>query len=100
MGSGWFGVVVGKIAHATGNISITWPLSISGKSKCNQTTTFCDYFAGQIDYLQIQTTWRTWSMRTEPAPAGPASYRVWRQVCRCPGPHPEDYAQADREGRG
>ena len=50
------GVVVGKIAHASGSISNTWPLSIGGKSKCNQTTVFCDYFAGQIDYVKIQTS--------------------------------------------
>jgi len=50
------GVVVGAILHATGNISNTWPMSIGGKSSCNQTTVFCDYFAGQIDYVKIQTS--------------------------------------------
>ena len=50
------GTVRGAILHATGNISNTWPLSIGGKSRCNQTTTFCDYFAGQIDYVKIQTS--------------------------------------------
>ncbi len=50
------GVVVGKIAHATGNISNTWPLAFGGKSKCDQVKTFCDYFTGQIDYVQIMTS--------------------------------------------
>jgi hypothetical protein len=50
------GAVVGKIVHATGAISNTWPLTIGGKSKCNQTTVFCDYFAGQVDYVKIQTS--------------------------------------------
>ena len=50
------GTVLGTILHASGNISNTWPMSIGGKSQCNQTTTFCDYFAGQIDYVEIQTS--------------------------------------------
>jgi hypothetical protein len=50
------GVVAGKIAHATGNISNTWPLAIGGKSKCDQVKTFCDYFTGQIDSVQILTS--------------------------------------------
>ena len=50
------GKVVGTIAHATGSISNTWPLSIGGKSKCDQVKTFCDYFTGQIDYVQIHTS--------------------------------------------
>jgi hypothetical protein len=49
------GTVVGAIAHATGDISNTWPLSIGGKARCNQVTVFCDYFTGQIDYVKIQT---------------------------------------------
>jgi hypothetical protein len=50
------GTVAGTIAHATGNISNTWPLAFGGKSKCDQVTVFCDYFTGQIDYVQIQTS--------------------------------------------
>jgi hypothetical protein len=50
------GAVVGTIVHSTGSISNTWPLSIGGKSKCNQTKVFCDYFAGQIDYVKILTS--------------------------------------------
>lgn len=45
-----------SIAHKTGSISNTWPLSIGGKSKCDQVKTFCDYFTGQVDYVQIQTS--------------------------------------------
>ena len=50
------GKVVGTIAHTTGSISNTWPLTIGGKSKCDQVKTFCDYFTGQIDYVKIQTS--------------------------------------------
>ncbi len=50
------GVQVAKIAHATGNISNTKPLSIAGKNSCDQITVTCDYWAGQIDYVQIQTS--------------------------------------------
>ena len=48
--------VVGVTAHATGRISNTWPLSIGGKSQCNQVTVWCDYYTGQVDYVLIQTS--------------------------------------------
>jgi hypothetical protein len=38
----------------TGNISNTIPLTIGGKSQCDQIKVTCDYFAGDIDWVQIQ----------------------------------------------
>jgi hypothetical protein len=39
----------------TGRIQNSWPLSIGGKTACDQTRVGCDYFAGDIDYLHIST---------------------------------------------
>lgn len=50
------GVLVATLKHATGNISNTKVLSIAGKSTCDQITVTCDYWVGQIDYVQIQTS--------------------------------------------
>lgn len=38
---------------ATGNISNSFPLSIGGKTSCNQGTVTCDYFVGDIDRVAI-----------------------------------------------
>jgi hypothetical protein len=40
----------------TGSISNSMPLTIGGKVKCNQTTTGCDYFAGDIDRVVIEAS--------------------------------------------
>ena len=50
------GVQTGTLKHATGNISNTGSLSIAGKLSCDQITVTCDYFTGQIDYVQIKTS--------------------------------------------
>ena len=50
------GVVTGRNFNATGSIANTRPLSIAGKLNCDQVTTTCDYFAGDIDYIKIQTS--------------------------------------------
>ncbi|MFI5099852.1 MAG: LamG-like jellyroll fold domain-containing protein [Actinomycetes bacterium] len=50
------GVLVATLKHATGTISNTKVLSIAGKSTCDQITVTCDYWVGQIDYVQIQTS--------------------------------------------
>jgi Concanavalin A-like lectin/glucanases superfamily len=50
------GVVTMTISHATGAISNNVPLTIAGKSNCDQIKITCDYFAGQIDYVQIRTS--------------------------------------------
>ena len=38
---------------STGKISNTRPISIAGKLNCDQVTTTCDYFTGDIDYVKI-----------------------------------------------
>jgi hypothetical protein len=50
------GKVVSTLKHATGNISNSKPLTIAGKQSCDQITVTCDYWVGQIDYVQIQTS--------------------------------------------
>ena len=49
------GVFTGRNRNATGTIANTRPLSIAGKSNCDQITITCDYFSGDIDYVKIQT---------------------------------------------
>ena len=39
-----------------GPISNTFPLTIAGKLRCDQVDVTCDYFAGQIDYIRIETS--------------------------------------------
>jgi hypothetical protein len=44
--------VAGKYGW-TGSIANTWPLTIGGKSACDQIAVGCDYFAGDIDYVVV-----------------------------------------------
>ncbi len=48
------GAVVSRHAGASGNISNTKPLSIAGKLVCDQVTVTCDYWPGEVDWVQIQ----------------------------------------------
>jgi hypothetical protein len=50
------GVVTGRNRNPTGTIANTKPLSIAGKLNCDQVTVTCDYFAGDLDYVKIQTS--------------------------------------------
>jgi hypothetical protein len=49
------GVVTGRNRNATGTIANTRPITIAGKLNCDQVETTCDYFAGELDYLKIET---------------------------------------------
>ena len=49
------GVFTGRNRNATGTIANTRPLSIAGKSNCDQIAITCDYFSGDIDYVKIET---------------------------------------------
>ena len=40
----------------TGNISNTTPLTIGGKLNCDQIKVTCDYFAGTIDWITIESS--------------------------------------------
>jgi hypothetical protein len=50
------GVFVGATVHPTGKISNTSPLTIGGKLNCDNITITCDYFAGDIDSVTIETS--------------------------------------------
>lgn len=50
------GVLASRLNGATGSISNTWPLSIGGKVNCDQIKVTCDYFAGYIDRVQIESS--------------------------------------------
>lgn len=45
---------------ATGTISNNWPLSIGGKISCDQVDVGCDYFAGDIDRVEIHAIDHNW----------------------------------------
>jgi hypothetical protein len=48
------GVQVGRLNGPTGNISNNSPVSIAGKSVCDQVEITCDYFTGDIDYVKLE----------------------------------------------
>lgn len=50
------GRVTGSRGGATGAISNASPVSIAGKLVCDQREVGCDYFAGELDRVQIQTS--------------------------------------------
>jgi len=47
------GKVVDTANGSSGNITNSRPISIAGKLNCDQITTTCDYFTGDIDYITI-----------------------------------------------
>jgi hypothetical protein len=49
------GAMVARRAGWTGRIDNTWPVSIGGKSGCDQIDVGCDYYAGDLDYVEIAT---------------------------------------------
>jgi hypothetical protein len=50
------GVVTGRNRNPTGSIANTRPITIAGKLNCDQVQTTCDYFAGDLDYVKIETS--------------------------------------------
>jgi Laminin G domain len=50
------GVVTGRNFNPTGSIANTKPVSVAGKYSCDQVDVTCDYFAGDLDYLKIETS--------------------------------------------
>jgi hypothetical protein len=48
------GSTVAEKYGATGRIANSWPLSIGGKTECDQRTVGCDYYAGDLDYVAIE----------------------------------------------
>ncbi|MFB9446364.1 hypothetical protein Dvina_26820 [Dactylosporangium vinaceum] len=39
----------------TGYIANDWPLSVGGKTACDQVDVGCDYYAGDIDYVKLES---------------------------------------------
>jgi hypothetical protein len=50
------GVVVATKKGRTGTIANTWPISVGGKTSCDQIKVTCDYFPGEIDRVQIDAS--------------------------------------------
>ena len=44
----------------TGAIANSWPISIGGKTDCDQIDVGCDYFAGDIDQIAIEADGHDW----------------------------------------
>jgi hypothetical protein len=68
------GVVVDTANGKTGSISNNRPLSIAGKTNCDQVTISCDYFTGDIDYLRIE------SASSAPPPPPPPPQVVFKDT--------------------
>ena len=47
-------VVVDRRRGPTGAIANSWPVTIAGKSSCNQASVGCDYFSGDIDRVLLE----------------------------------------------
>ena len=47
------GKLIGRTNHVTGNIVNNWPISIAGKTQCDNVTIWCDYWSGDIDSIVI-----------------------------------------------
>ena len=47
------GVFRNRKNGATGTINNTIPMTVGGKINCDQIEVTCDYFSGQIDYIEI-----------------------------------------------
>ncbi|MET0415263.1 MAG: laminin G domain-containing protein [Actinoplanes sp.] len=54
------GRTVARRGGWTGSIANAWPISIGGKTDCNQIDVGCDYFAGEIDYVTVEVDDHTW----------------------------------------
>ena len=48
------GRTVARRSGWTGSISNSWPLSIGGKTECDQRDVGCDYYAGDLDWVEIE----------------------------------------------
>jgi hypothetical protein len=48
------GTTVARRSGWTGAIANSWPLTIGGKTGCDQDKVGCDYYAGDLDYIDIE----------------------------------------------
>jgi len=49
------GRTVARSKGWTGKIANSWPVTIGGKTACDQIDVGCDYYAGDIDWIQLNT---------------------------------------------
>jgi hypothetical protein len=49
------GATVARRSGWTGRIANSWPVVIGGKTDCDQITVGCDYYAGDLDYVEFST---------------------------------------------
>lgn len=54
------GRTVARRGGWTGSIGNSWPLSIGGKTDCDQIDVGCDYFSGDIDYVAVIADDHAW----------------------------------------
>lgn len=54
------GDTVASRSGATGRIANSWPLSIGGKTECDQIEVGCDYFAGDLSGVEIHAIDHDW----------------------------------------
>jgi hypothetical protein len=47
------GKLVARRSGWTGRIANSWPVTIGGKISCDQIDVGCDYYAGDLDYIEI-----------------------------------------------
>lgn len=64
------GVLVHHRAGVAGTVANAWPLTIAGKSSCNQITVGCDYYSGAIDRVTLT---RNGALVAAPPPTSPST---------------------------
>jgi hypothetical protein len=47
------GQLIGSRTKDVGDITNTWPISIAGKTQCDNVKVWCDYWSGDMDYIRI-----------------------------------------------
>jgi hypothetical protein len=63
-------ITIQSSASKINGISNNYPLTIGGKVDCDQVTTTCDYFAGDIDWVHIEASSSSPSETTPPTTPG------------------------------
>lgn len=48
------GAVEARKSGRTGRIANSWPVSIGGKTKCDQVKVGCDYYVGDLDWIRLE----------------------------------------------
>jgi hypothetical protein len=50
------GTTVARKPGRIGKIANSWPVTIGGKTSCDQIEVGCDYYAGDLDYVEISSS--------------------------------------------